>query len=193
MIQCRQGAPWGELYPSRPYRPLNRVKGYSMRTCSVEGCENKHCALGYCEKHYLRVKAHGTTDSFKGHEFHNSSNTKDYWIWAAMKGRCNNENDKGYKNYGGRGVFVCQRWQESFSAFVEDMGPRPFNGAQLDRINNDGNYEPNNCRWTSRTVNNQNRRYTIGSLHAANSVRMLYSTGLFSQRKLAAMYRVTKT
>lgn len=82
-----------------------------------------------------------------------------YWVWADMIGRCTNANHKAFKNYGGRGVAVCERWR-SFKSFAEDMGERP-DGALLDRKNNNGNYEPNNCKWSTRKEQNSNRRNCI--------------------------------
>lgn len=86
-------------------------------------------------------------------------NKRLYWVWADMAQRCRNPRHRGYANYGGRGIRVCDRWR-LFSNFAADMGPRPA-GLMLDRINNDGNYEPSNCRWATRKEQNSNRRNCI--------------------------------
>lgn len=83
--------------------------------------------------------------------------TKEYISWQNMKSRCYNKNTINYKNYGGRGIQVCERWMNSFDNFISDMGECP-EGLTLDRIDNDGNYEPDNCRWTDRTTQNINNR-----------------------------------
>jgi hypothetical protein len=90
---------------------------------------------------------------------HGRTGTTEWKAWAAMIARCSNENIKSYKDYGGRGISVCDRWK-SFEAFFSDMGERPSSNHQLDRIDNNGNYEPSNCRWSTRKQNMQNRRVT---------------------------------
>lgn len=84
--------------------------------------------------------------------------TAEYRTWQAMKDRCYNPRHKFFKNYGGRGITVCDRWRENFRAFLADMGRKPRPELSLDRINNEGNYEPGNCRWATRGQQACNRR-----------------------------------
>ena len=77
--------------------------------------------------------------------------TPEYRAWASMKSRCYNEKCAGFKLWGGRGIIVCDRWLQSFDAFLADVGRRPSSRHSIDRINNDGNYEPGNVRWATQS------------------------------------------
>lgn len=83
--------------------------------------------------------------------------TPEYQAWSKAIDRCRNPRTTGFENYGGRGIAVCSRWLNSFEDFLADMGPRPRRHS-LDRINNDGDYEPANCRWATRKVQANNTR-----------------------------------
>lgn len=83
-----------------------------------------------------------------------------YATWKGIKQRCYNKRNPGYRHYGGRGVRMCERWLHSFRNFTDDMGPKP-EGATIERVNNNGHYEPGNCRWIPLKDQPRNRNYCV--------------------------------
>lgn len=102
-----------------------------------------------------------SSESMIGNKYrlkHGMHNTPEYKAWRGMRTRCYNPNDAHYKNYGGRGIEVCEKWRIDFTTFYADMGPRPSEIHSLDRIDVNGNYEPSNCRWATRSEQQKNKR-----------------------------------
>lgn len=120
------------------------VTGCSLSTGSARSC-------GCLRRDTTRIvrTTHGESSQGK--------RTSEYRTWISMKRRCDNRNCREYKNYGGRGIQVCKRWSLSFELFLHDMGRRPP-GLLLERINNDGHYEPGNVRWATRSEQMRNTR-----------------------------------
>lgn len=112
-----------------------------------------------------------------GHTKRNSKSTPEYRSWCSMKARCFNEKNRAYPSYGGRGISVCDEWKNDFLAFFNYVGKKPDDKHSIDRIDNNGNYEPGNVRWASAKTQNGNRR----PLPFRNRI---YVNCLYCQKKL---------
>lgn len=139
--------------------PRNRARWNCICSCgnatTVESCRlvggyTKSCG---CYARELARKG----DSRRTHGL---SQTNEYNAWTQIKRRCLNSRSKDYAKYGGRGISICEKWL-SYEGFLADMGKRPTAKHSIDRIDNDGNYEPGNCRWATYTEQNRNRRNTL--------------------------------
>ena len=108
--------------------------------------------------------------------------TPEYIAWQHIKSRCNRSSHQFYRYYGGRGIKVCRKWSDSYEAFLADMGRRPM-GYQIDRIDNDGDYCPENCRWVPQVINAINRRAPKVDYNMIRTIRMLRKKGL-TQREI---------
>ena len=97
-----------------------------------------------------------------GNTTHGHSRERLHHVWRGMIDRCHNTENIGYSNYGGRGIYVCREWRDSYDAFKTWAESHGYaDDLQIDRRNNDGCYEPSNCRWVSSSLNNRNRRSTV--------------------------------
>lgn len=122
----------------------------------------------------LRIKSCGCLHSAQlsaRNKVHGRSKTRAYSIWKQMKARCKNHKLPCFPDYGGRGIRVCDRWIESFESFISDMGEPPSPSHTIDRKDNNGNYEPRNCRWATRRVQNQNTSRVKINFSIAEKIR----------------------
>ena len=121
-------------------------------TSALLSGKTKNCSCLRRENCAASVRARSIT--------HGMRNTKEYHAWCAMKQRCYNPKNENFKNYGGRGITVCESWRNSFEAFYADMGKCP-KGYSIERMDVNGNYEPANCYWASLLTQANNKRRTV--------------------------------
>lgn len=119
--------------------------------------------------------------------------SKEYSAWAQAKQRCCNSSNKGYKNYGGRGIRMSEEWFHDFGAFLRDMGPAPSPNHSIERINVNGDYCKENCCWLLKELQPRNTRSTKLNMAIAEEIRQVYAQGNVSYSQLEQKYGVCKS
>jgi hypothetical protein len=144
-------------------------------TCHLVSGKSVSCGCYKDEVGSARAWKHG-----HGGKNNGSGMASEYRIWSLMKGRCSNPNLPEYKSYGGRGIQVCDRWKSDFRNFLDDMGPRPSRRHSIDRINNNANYEPGNCRWATQKEQANNTRRNVVVVVAGRQMTMTQAVERYS-------------
>ena len=145
----------------------------------------------------LKYKSCGCTKS-KGKNNpnykHDGKGTKIYNVWIDMKQRILNSKNKDYPDYGGRGITICPEWINDYTKFRDwALNNGYIENLQINRVWNDGNYEPSNCNFIPSKENSRNRRgQKIKNIEMANEIRVLYATGNYTQKEIAIKYNVSQ-
>jgi hypothetical protein len=138
--------------------------------CTILGCETpiEIFVPKLCRRHYSQIR-NGSFGKPPAHEKHGGAKSTEYYSWQSAKDRCTNPKSQSYERYGGRGIKMCERWLNSFAAFIKDMGKKPAVNFSIDRINNDRHYScglciecvfngwNTNCRWADDQTQSLNK------------------------------------
>lgn len=167
------GERFGRLVITEPYHEKRGKVWYHKCACD---CGNERMAAGGDMKQGKVTSCGCLRKEMK--TSHGMTKEPEYAVWNAMLQRCEKENYALYKNYGGRGIKVCERWHK-FANFIADMGRRPSDDHTLERVDNDGDYEPGNCRWDTRAAQSLNQRVRRDNKTGCRGVSLDSSSGYY--------------
>ena len=179
-----RGQTFGEL-TAVEFVGTDPIRHHALWRCTCS-CGNEHIAAGY-ELSRGNIKTCGCSRKLAAQQARKSFRVDGkpryrhplYQTWKNMRRRCNDTKDKSYPNYGGRGIAVGPEWLNDFPRFVLDMGPKP-EGAILDRIDPDGNYSKDNCRWVNRNLSSFNTRLAVNNSSGKTGVYPIRDSGRYS-------------
>lgn len=186
------GRKFGRLTAVRQASEMPRRTSGLVWECACDCGSTTHVPVGYLTSgnttscgcaHREMVSALG-----KKSAKHSMTGSPEYRSWQSMRQRCNDPECKDYRNYGARGIKVCDRW-EDFAAFYADMGDRPI-GTTLDRIDNSGNYEPSNCRWADQKTQSNNRRANVVLTYDGKSLTVAQWSEIVGVERKTIEYRI---
>lgn len=174
-----------------------RKTGNSITSVGLFKCSFCSQIVERCLGNGNKAKSCGCKHAFfngLAHRKHGLSHLRLYGVWLNMIRRCHLVQDGGYKNYGGRGIIVCEEWKNNFAVFQKWAKSHGYNDTlEIDRENNNGNYTPFNCRFITHEQNQQNKRTTKLNWKKVKEIRQKYSTKKYSCQQLALQYGVCRS
>ncbi len=173
---------------------MELIRKTGLKDIHNEG-RNRQCGIfrcSLCDSEVERSLVNGAKTKTCGKHTHNGHGTKIYWVWACMKQRCLNPDNKKYHRYGKRGISICNEWIEfkPFKKWALENGYKE--GLQIDRIDNNGNYNSSNCRFVTNAENCRNKETTKLSIGDVENIRNSYDKGT-SPKKLSKIYGVSSS
>ena len=161
------------------------IKGHSRKNIKRTEEQNKKISETRIKNGVAKGK---NNPSYK----HGMKKTRLYEIWQGIKSRCLNPNKKRFKDYGGRGITICNEWLEFIPFRDWSLSNGYSDNLTIDRMENNGNYEPNNCQWVTYMENNRKQKQIKLSLEKANEIRTLYTSGYYTQKQIAEKYNISQ-
>lgn len=149
---------------------LEYVRRFGRSSCHVDGCIKPVVSNGLCDMHRQRLKKHGNLEQTRPGDWGERTSHPLYKLWHGVLRRCEDPKHKDYVNYGARGIKVCERWKD-FWTFLEDMGERPSPSHSIDRVDVNGDYSPDNCRWATPQTQGRNRRTSVLTQEMAAEIK----------------------